>query len=248
MIILSSSATVEWVPPWLQGEAQPKRRYLFRAGSVGDRATVEAELAGDCRAAPVYGFEMSAAFADGVVALFPDNPDDASRLIELDQAEAALKEGESLPADEQALLDQAREIVGEAWPAYRALSARKARRNEWAPLVAFRRLCAGWEGEELPPFAKGLDGLVTAEAMLALPSLELRIGGAEAYRRLHGRGGDTEKNCEGPLPSGKGPRTSTSPAQKKGGGSPGKSGRRTRSSSSRPGRSKPSTSGSTAAG
>jgi hypothetical protein len=248
MIILSSGATVEWVPPWLKGEGVARRRYLFRAGSVVDRAMVEAELSGDCRAASVYPFELSAAFADGVNALFPDNPDDAARLVELEQSEAALDEGESLPPDERAMLDQAREIVAEAWPAYRAIEARKARRNEWAPLVAFRRLCIGWEGEGLPPFAKGPDGLVSADAMLALPALELMVGGAEAYRRLRGHGGDTEKNSEGPLPSGKGPRTSTSPAPKKGGGSRGRSGARTRSSSSPTGRSRSSTSGSTAGG
>ena len=54
MISLSTSAPLTWTPPWY--DAESPRRYQFRAGSVADRALVEAELAGECRAASVYGF------------------------------------------------------------------------------------------------------------------------------------------------------------------------------------------------
>jgi hypothetical protein len=242
-MIRISKAPVAWPVPWDDG-----RRYFFRAGDVLERADFEAELAGEHRAGNVYPFEYAAVFAEGVRALLADSPDQAAQLIELAQSEAALEKDETLPAEDVAALAQARELLEQYWPAYRALTGRDERRHEIAPVLAFRRFCTGWEGEGLPDFALGADRQVSLETMAALPSLDIKAGGSFAYRLLYGRGGDAEKNSDGPLPSGKGPTTSPSPGPKGAGRSrvPARP-KRTRSSGSRPGRSTSSTSGSTAA-
>lgn len=242
-MIRISKEPVRWKVPW-----DDSRCYFFRAGDVLERADFEAELAGEYRAGTVYPFQYSLAFAEGVRALLADSPDQAAQLIELEQSEAALQLGESLPAEDVAALAQARELLDQYWPAYRALTGRDERRHEIAPVLAFRRFCTGWEGEGLPEFALGADRQVSLETMAALPGLDIKAGGSFAYRLLHGRGGETEKNSDGPLPSGKGPKTSPSPKRKAGGGSKGPATRTgTRSSGSRPGRSTSSTSGSPAA-
>lgn len=260
MLELSATQPVAWSPPWLpEGVAQ--RRYLFRPGSVMDRARIEADLSGECRAGQVYGFQLQAAFAEGVKALLADSPDYAAQLIELASAEAALDPGERLPPEEEAALSQARETLTESWPAFRALIAQEERRNQFAPIIAFRRLCVGWEegapapvgeGDEaqeqrppvLPPFARGVDGMVTLDAMDQVPSLELRAGGLFAFSNLYG--GPQAKNSAAPSQSDRGRPTSNSDKPQRAGRSAGRSGKKTPSSPPRTGRSRPSTSGSTA--
>lgn len=213
-MIRISKAPVAWPVPW-----DDSKGYFFRAGDVLERADFEAELAGEHRAATVYDFEYSAAFAEGVKALLADAPDQAAQLIELEQSAAALEKGETLSPEDQAALVQARELLDQHWPAYRSLTGREERRQQHAPVLAFRRFCTGWEGEGLPEFALGADKQVSLEAMSGLPWLDIKVGGTFAYRLLYGRGGDAEKNSDGPSKPDEGPKTSTSPKPKKGGSS-----------------------------
>lgn len=232
-MIRTSKAPVRWPVPW-----DKDRIFLFRAGDVAERAEFEAVLAGECRAGSVFPFQLSAVFAEGVQALLADDPDGAARLIQIERAEYGLEPGEKLDPLELAALEEVRELLTVHWPAYRTLVAREARRAELAPVVAFRRFCAGWEGEDLPEYKTGPDGEVTPEAMIGVPALILKAGGAFAYSLLYGRGEEVEKNSERPLSSGKGRTTSPSRRRRAAGTSPGGGGSKTRSSSSRSGRSR----------
>lgn len=232
-MIRTSKAPVAWPVPWLKGQV-----FFFRAGGIDERAEFEAVMAGECRAGNVYPFQLSAAFAEGVRALLHDDPEGAARLIGIDLAAATLERGKKLPADEAAAHAEVRELLTEHWPAYRVLVAREARRNELAPVVAFRRFCEGWKGDGLPEFKKDVFGEVDPEVMRELSGLAIKGGGAFAYSLLYATGEEVEKNSERPLSSGKGRTTSSSPRRKAGGKSTAKSGRRTPSSSSRAGRSR----------
>lgn len=174
-----SKEPVEWRPEWLDEDKRPT--FLLRPGDVFQRAALEAELAGDHGAGPVFSFHLAAEFERGVVALLQDSPEDAARILEWHQAEG-------LEDTEKEALASAKELVREHWPAYRQLIAKDERRNHLLPLVAFRRFCAGWNGPDLPAFAKGADGLVTAECMAKVPPLMLRNAGIHAYGLLYAAG------------------------------------------------------------
>jgi hypothetical protein len=242
-MIRTSKAPVAWPVPWAEG-----RRYFFRAGDITERDEYEAVLDGEMRAGQVFPWEFAAAFDEGVLALFADSPDDAAQLIELQANEKALDAGESLPAGEQALLDQARDVLAQHWPAYKALVSQEARRRHHAPTLAFRMFCTGFEGDGLPAFTKAADGLVSLAAMAELPALEIKAGGQFAFRLLYGRGEEVEKNSAAPSPSGEGQQSSPSPAPRADGTSEATSGSETPLEQSPDGPSPPSTSGSTADG
>jgi hypothetical protein len=232
VIALSTTAPVPWSPPWA-----PERKFLFTAGSVVDRANLEAELAGELRAGRVFDFQLDAAFEAGVTELL--GAEDAERLREVVAAE---REGGDIPAAERAMLDECRSLMKEHWPPFRALAAQAERRNQLVPVVALRRFCTGWDGPGLPPFERKL-GVVTDAALVGLDFLTARAAGLFAYGLLYA--GGQEKNSAPPSPSGNGRSSSNSP-RRAGGSSTAKSGRTTRSSRARSGRSKSSTSGSTA--
>jgi hypothetical protein len=181
MISISTKEPIPWLSP-LSQPGKPRTFYL-RAGSIRERAFLEAELAGDCRAGEVYDFQLGAAFAAGVRHLLPDDPDGAEQLIQLEETR---RSGEALPPEELQQLSQAEGVLAEHWPAYQELRGRAARRAQLLPLVSFRRFCTGWEGEDLPPFAAGMDGMVSEAAMEGLGSLEIRTAGAMAYMLLYG--------------------------------------------------------------
>jgi hypothetical protein len=178
-LIAAGKEPIHWDVPW----GDTRRRYFVRAGSIEERSHMEADLAGPMRAREVYDFQLGAAFASGVQALLPDNPDDAARLIDLEQTERA---GENLAPDEVGTLAEARDLLTEHWPAYRQLISQASRRAQFAPLVAFRRFCTGWEGEGLPPFKRGIDGQVDMETVAALPDIERKAVGAFAYALQYG--------------------------------------------------------------
>jgi hypothetical protein len=192
MILLDTKTPHRWTPPWREGEESPPV-YLIRAGSVIEREQVEAELAGEHRAARVYSFQLQAAFTKGVDALLGEDPEGAARLKELVALEGALEGDEQLPDDEAAMLAGAREVLAEHYPAYHILRAQEQRREAMAPLVAFRRFVVGWENVDAT-FARGIDGRVTLAAMQSLDAFEMRLAGRTAYSMLYG-GGQTKNSA-----------------------------------------------------
>lgn len=227
MISTDTKTPHRFTPPWhkpAEGEAAPDAPvYLIRAGNVIERGLLEAELAGEYRAGPVYDFELLAAFAEGVTALL-DDAGEAEQLVSLAEADALKQE---IAGEERSALADARNLLAEHWPNYRALTARLARRNQLAGVLAFRRFCVGWENVEAE-FARGVDGLVTMDAIGALDPLDLKVAGLFAFDLLYA--GGQEKNSSRPSKSDAAPRTSPSAApSREGGKSPAKGGRKTRS-------------------
>jgi hypothetical protein len=213
---------------------------MLRAGDVVERGEFEAAVA-EMRAGRVFDFQTEEAFLDGVRTLLADDPEGVERI---EQALAAEKEAAEaagpgnkpqLAAEDRALLEQSRAAVLEHWPPYSTLVGRMARRNELLPTLAFQWFCTGWSGKDLPEFKKGIDGRVTIAALSKIPALTLRVAGMQAYQMQYATG--FEKNSAPPLPSDKSLRPSTSDAPREGGTSAARSGRKTRSSRSRGGRS-----------
>ncbi len=238
MISTSTTKGIPWPVPW-----DKRAKIFFRAGSVIERADFEGEMVGEYNAPRTYDFQLAQEFAAGVNALLKDDPEGAAELIELDQAEAALRSegGDPLSPKDAALLKGAREQLAQHWPPYKALMKQAKRRQQIVPALAFRWFCVGWEGTAFPKFECGPDGQVTLEALSKIDPLIVQVAGVFAYGLLYG--GGEEKNSARPLQSDKGRKTSNSGTSTKGGSSTRRNGVRTRSSSSRHGRSPSSTSG-----
>lgn len=222
--------------------------FMIRAGDVIERGEVEAELA-EHGAGTVYSFQLNEAFSAGVVALL-GSAEEATPILDALAAEA---DGQELSPEDRAALDAAREAVRKAWPAYRALLRQDALRSQLSPTIAFQRFVTGWQGEGLPAFAKGPDGLPSLELLAALDPMTVRVVGMNCYRLLFT--GGQEGNSAPPLLSDKSPAPSKSDKPVKGGSfrrrstaSQKSSGTKTRSLSSRKASSPRSTSGSAAAG
>lgn len=223
MLTISSKDAVRFTPGWQQGDGAPV--YLLRAGSVIDRAQLEAELAGEHNAGRVFAFELMEAFRTGVLQLLGSG-DDAGQVLAIAAAEMALQPGEKLPDDEARTLAEARDVLAQHWPDYRAIRSRQSRRQEMAPLLAFRRFCIGWENVSAP-FTRGPNGLVTDEALGQIDPLELIAAGGHAFGLLYPT--DQEGNSQRPSQSGDGPKISKSDAPSKAvGKSPARGGRKTR--------------------
>ncbi len=249
MILTSTTETVPFTPAWRKAEASPPVFHL-RAGSVIERAQMEAELSGEHGAARVLSFELHEAALAGVQNLLADDPG-LGRVTELLAREAVAGEpgAEPISGDDARLLVEVRKVLSEHWPDYRDLLAQANRRREIGPIVALRRFCVGWEncrdidGGEAK-FARGLDGRVTEAALAALPPIDMTAAGNRAYLLQYGANGE-EKNSARPSSSDDGRKTShTDDTSKAGGKSKGRSGRRTPASRSRPGSGQSSTSGS----
>jgi hypothetical protein len=199
-MIRASKEPVAWPVPW-----NLKQTFFFRAGDVIERAELEGDLDGEHRSRAVYPFELQAAFEEGITALLGADSPDGAEFIALSASEAA---GETIAPAQAAQLEAVRETLIGQWPPYKALKAREARRLNIVPVQAFIRYCTGWQGEGLPEFKKGRDGMVSLTLLSDIPDLVLRAGGAFAYS-LQYASGET-KNSGAPLPSDKGPPTSTS--------------------------------------
>jgi hypothetical protein len=229
-MIRISKAPFAWTAPW---DGAPV--IMLRAGDVIERGELEAELA-EMRAGRVFDFQIEAAFIAGVEALLKDSPDDVERIRD---AATAAAEGQELSSEDQAMLAGARDAVKEHWPPFAALIGQAARRNELIPMVAFQRFCTGWEGAELPAFAKGMDGRVTLEAMGNISSVLLRMAGLRAYEALYAT--DSAGNSERLSPPDKSHSPSPSGTSKAAGSSAArtaKSGPKTRSPRAPAGRSR----------
>jgi hypothetical protein len=157
-MIRTSKAPVAWPVEW-----RPGVQYFFRAGDVIERAQFEGELAGEFGAASVYCMEKLAMFAEGVAALLADRPDYAAQLVEMDRADMALKQGERLPPEEAAAIVQARELVRQHYPPYRAVIVQEEQRHSVTPVAAFARYCTGWDDAEPGKVAEAR-GWLAAEA------------------------------------------------------------------------------------
>lgn len=239
-MIRTSKAPVAVPLPWDTGVS-----FMIRAGDVIERGEFEAELAAN-GAPRVYDFQLREVFVGGVKALLGDSPEDAARIEEIADADAALENDDKIDPADEALLTSAREQVQAHWPPYRAMIAAAARRQELIPVLAFQRFCTGWTGDdELPAYRKAADGALSLEVVGEMPALVLRVIGMKAYQMLHATA--DASNSAPRLPSDKSPRPSTSGTPRKVGTSRAKSGAKTRSSSSRKTASRSSTSGSNAA-
>jgi len=244
MIGTSITISVPFTPAWLESAANPPRFHL-RAGSVIERGALEAELAGEHRAARVMGYELLMAIRSGVATLLAGDPE-LDRVQGLIEAEAEVNgETDSFPAEDRRLLAETRKVLSEHWPEYRELLARQSRRNQIAPILALQRFCVGWDNvsdaNDLPiEFARDRDGVSNA-ALSRLQPLELLVAGNRAYAMLYGA--DQAGNSQRPSSSGNGQQTSNSDATSKvAGKSASKSGRKTRASRSPRGSGRSSTS------
>lgn len=236
MILTSTTQTVPYTPPWLEGEPGAPVFHL-RAGSVIERGQMEAELAGPHRAGRVLGYELRLAIRTGVETLLAGDTE-LDRVLGLVAAEAE-GEADAFTDGDKRLLADMRAVLAEHWPDYRELVAQLERRNQIAPIVALRRFCTGWEGcsgdsgvEAV--FARGRDGLVTEAALGGLSHLEMLMAGNRAYSLQYASG--QEGNSQRPSSSDVGPQTSSSDeASTADGGSATKPGKKTPGSRSRHG-------------
>lgn len=245
--MISLSKVIAFTPSYRQGEADAPV-YHLRVGNVIERASFEAELAGDHRAGEVAPWDIALALAEGIAALLTEAPD-RDRVLEL----AAAEKLEELSAEDRQLIAEVTQIVSEHWPAYRALVAQQERRRQILPVIAFRRFCRGWDNvtdrDGAPvPFAASADGMVSLEAALSLAPMDLKLAGIRAFNLLYGRG--EAGNSARPSKSDDGQETSISDDTSKADGkSPkvrGSSGKKIRASRSRNGAGASSTSGSPA--
>ncbi len=228
-MVVTSTAPKPWSPPW-----DPKTAFMVRAADVLERGEFEAELA-SFGAGRIFPFQIEQAFMEGVEALLADHPADIERIREVQAAFEALEPGQKLPAEEQGLIEGAREAVRAHWPAFRALIAQEAKRQEIMPTLAFRRFCTGWEGgnidgSPLPEYRAGIDRLILLDTMKAVDPILIRLVGLHAHNLMWATG--DAKNSAAPLPSDK----SQAPSEdtsRKGGSSAGNTGRRTPSSKPR---------------
>lgn len=217
MISTSTTATVPFSPIWHCDESrEPKPGapvFHLRAGGVIERGQLEAELSGRYRAGRVYDFELRNAVREGVVALLADDPE-LDRVLGLIEAEAeaereAVETGAKpagLDKEDAQLFAQIRAILAEAWPPYADLVAQRERRNELAPLLAFRRFCTGWDNIKAD-CTRGRDGLLTEAALRGPDPLDLVAAGNRAYALLY-VDAETAGNSARPGSSAKDPTTS----------------------------------------
>lgn len=219
---------IRWSPPWIKPPAAVPV-FLLRAGTVLERELMEAELAGQYQAGTVWPWEEQAAIVSGLRAL---GKDDAEQLLALAEADFA---GAIESDAERMTYRQALDVLAAHWPPYQRLQQQRAQRNAVAPIVAFRRFCCGWENVDAA-FGRGIDQLVTIDALNAIAPLTLRSAGLRAYNLQYG--GGEEKNSDAPSKSGDGPGTSNMGANAaKAGKSRASATRKTRASRSRAGRS-----------
>lgn len=227
MIPTDTTTGHPYVPSWRESEVNPPR-YFMRGAGVIERAQIEAELAGEYNAGRVFSFEVISAFRKGLTALLEGDPD-LDRLLELVQAE---EDGTVLGDEDRQLLIGARAVLQRHWPEYRELIAQQERRREIAPVVLFRRLCAGWENVTAT-FQMGKDRCVPESVLAQIEPMEMIGAGNFAYGLLYT--GNEDRNFPPPSQSDAAPSTSSSDVSRVDGKSKGKSGRKTPASPSQAG-------------
>lgn len=219
MISTSTTEPDRYTPAWRAGTDAPV--YLIRAGSVRERAALEAELSGSHRAGRIYGFELTQAVRDGIALFLADDPAQERVLAVLDQegdvddrAAKALVDGQAdealairaeISARDRQLLADVRGVLAEHYGPYRDLLAQRARRLEMAPIEALRRFLVGFENVNAP-FTRDRDGMVSEATLAAIDPLELSAAGNHAYGMLYG--GGQKRPLAQPSPSADTPKTS----------------------------------------
>lgn len=193
----STTAVHRFVPHWRTDDADPPT-YLLRAGSVIERETLEAELAGEHRAGRVWPYELATILCEAFRAIGGEDVGLLISLVEREQAHA-LKNGEKLDDADQATLDGARAVAIQYWPDYAELVAQMQRRELLLPIVAFRRFCTGWENVAAP-YKRGLGGVVHDDALKGVEPMQMRVAGIKAYNLLY-LDPSAEKNSAAPSPS-----------------------------------------------
>lgn len=213
MILTSTTATVPFKAPWREDDPEAPV-FTLRAGSVLERAQMEAEIAGPHRAGLVYGYEVLAVARRGVAALLADDPEHLEKVQSLLDAEA---EGgaDALPDEDKQIMREVRKILSEHWPEYRDLDAQIERRRNIAPIIALKRFCTNIEGPGIT-FASGRDGVADA-TLAALNPMEMMIAGNRAFA-LQYPSADAEKNSEPGSSSDDAPKSSGSPGKSKAAG------------------------------
>lgn len=195
MILATTSTPVAFTPAW-QVDLSPRPVYWLRAGSVVERATFEADLAGDPhRCGQVWPHELRSALIEALTALGGEDRAALVELVDREQAAAMGDAASALTGEEQALLDAVRGEIERHWPEYAALRGQMQRRDQLLPVLAFQRFCTGWDnvGAEF-----ALDrGRVADAAMSAVPPFALRAAGIFAYSLLYA-GPSAEKNLSPP--------------------------------------------------
>lgn len=227
MISLTTTEPVRFTPPFMAGQADAPV-FLIRAGSVVERAQLEAALAAPpYNAGRVFPWDLADAAADAARALLTG--DDLGLVLEALAAMKASMGLAALPVEQRQLLSGVDEALTAHWPEYAELRQQEARRNELLPLLAAQRFLVGWEGVETP-FTLGKDGRASDASLRALGQFLLPLVGREAYRLLYA---EEQRPLSSP-PSKSGPGPVTSPAvgdrrsTVKAGKSPASSGRKTR--------------------
>lgn len=235
-VLTSTGEAIPFTPSYLEGTKDAPIFYL-RAGDVIERGALEAKLsAPPYLAGRVYSFELRSAIRDGVRELLAGDPGQEEVLALIALEEDGVEEV-TLTAKDKALLGQVREILAKCWPPYVDLLGQLERRRELAPLLAFRQFCVGIEKKGVT-FSLDRFGQVSDATMKQIDQLDLLAAGNRAYGLLYPPT-DAEKNSEGPSPSGDGQETSPSadPSAEAGSSAP-TSGKKTRASRSRSGRSR----------
>ncbi len=257
-MIQLKTTPVSFTPTWYLPAKVPA--FMIRPGDVVEREMFEAEMSGQYDAARVMRYEISAAFLEGINFLLADAPEQLEALLQIDsnareieshngevflkalgvpddeRAAYMVKEQRSLPPEELQTLEEAERVLKQHWPSYRALVAQQERRQALVPLVAFRRFCVGWQGVTkdgvATAFARGMDGLVTLDALQGVPQNDMKAAGLFAYQLLYASTEErSRKNSSAPSNAGEGRKTSHSGgASKKAGRSRASGGRRTRGS------------------
>ncbi|MBP6031255.1 MAG: hypothetical protein KA533_07490 [Sphingobium sp.] len=211
MILSSTSPTaaLTFTPNWLEGTAAAPV-YHLRAGTVMERELMEAEMAGEYQAGSVWQPELRDAICAGFAAL---GGEDAETLLALAESHFS---GTIEDAAQQAVYDEALDVLARHWPDYRRLVAQSERREAIIRLVAFSRFCCGWENVRdakgvLVEFRRGADGRVAEAALARIPRFEMQAAGGAAYRLQYPEL-SAEKNSAPPSPSADGPEISTADA------------------------------------
>ena len=210
----AAAAAIVWRPEWLAGDDhQPA--FKLRAGTVLERELMESELAGEHLAGEVWPWELQEAIVTGFRALADEGADEVIALY------LAQQNGEPLEERDRALLIEALAALAVHWPPYKVLLAQQRKRNHLIPLVAFRRFCVSWENVPTS-YARGMDKLVTMDALAGIDPLVLKMAGLEAWRLQYPVG--ERKNSDAPSNAADDPATSSSGAMSTADGSSTESG------------------------
>lgn len=207
MILTSTTETVPFTPPWLEG-APDAPVFHLRCGSTIERGQMCAQLDGPLQAAKVWSHQLREAQLDGLARLFADDAD-YDRLVAIFSAEG--EEAAALGDTDRQLMESVARLLVQHWPPFAELVAQMQRRRELVPIVALTRFCTGWDnvrdvdGNPVD-YAADRNGHVADRALRRVQELDLLAAGNRAYAMQFG--GGEEKNSAPPSSSDGGPKTS----------------------------------------